>query len=177
MKLQKGKGKVSVSKLRNILQGSEYVLTFRDKGGDLMFVGVRLESKMGWVKKHENLIVLRTFSKREGLAGLQVGYGVFPLSIIETPCIKFVSLYPVLKPILPSFEIFNVHKLWRFLVSSCLILIVQCFSSCNRSNWCRKRIVKFLFHDSVIDHKVKKVQTTMKVHTKTNFKRNILMRN
>ncbi|KAJ0561840.1 putative histidinol-phosphate transaminase [Helianthus annuus] len=25
-----------------------------------------LESKMGWVKKHENLIVLRTFSKRAG---------------------------------------------------------------------------------------------------------------
>ncbi|KAJ0838611.1 putative histidinol-phosphate transaminase [Helianthus annuus] len=42
-----------------------------------------LESKMGWVKKHENLIVLRTFSKRAGLAGLRVGYGAFPLSIIE----------------------------------------------------------------------------------------------
>ncbi|KVG38855.1 Aminotransferase, class I/classII, partial [Cynara cardunculus var. scolymus] len=42
-----------------------------------------LDSKMGWVKKHENLIVLRTFSKRAGLAGLRVGYGAFPLSIIE----------------------------------------------------------------------------------------------
>lgn len=42
-----------------------------------------LESRMGWVKKHENLIVLRTFSKRAGLAGLRVGYGAFPLSIIE----------------------------------------------------------------------------------------------
>ncbi|XP_009365368.1 histidinol-phosphate aminotransferase, chloroplastic-like [Pyrus x bretschneideri] len=42
-----------------------------------------LESKMQWVKKHENLIVLRTFSKRAGLAGLRVGYGAFPLSIIE----------------------------------------------------------------------------------------------
>ncbi|KAL5776439.1 hypothetical protein ACOSP7_009365 [Xanthoceras sorbifolium] len=42
-----------------------------------------LESKMKWVKKHENLIVLRTFSKRAGLAGLRVGYGAFPLSIIE----------------------------------------------------------------------------------------------
>ncbi|CAA7388348.1 unnamed protein product [Spirodela intermedia] len=41
-----------------------------------------LESRMGWVKKHENLIVLRTFSKRAGLAGLRVGYGAFPLSII-----------------------------------------------------------------------------------------------
>ncbi|OMO89167.1 Aminotransferase, class I/classII [Corchorus olitorius] len=45
------------------------------------FSGV--ESRMQWVKKHENLIVLRTFSKRAGLAGLRVGYGAFPLSIIE----------------------------------------------------------------------------------------------
>ncbi|XP_058087725.1 histidinol-phosphate aminotransferase, chloroplastic-like [Magnolia sinica] len=42
-----------------------------------------LDSRMEWVKKHENLIVLRTFSKRAGLAGLRVGYGAFPLSIIE----------------------------------------------------------------------------------------------
>ncbi|KAB2065940.1 Histidinol-phosphate aminotransferase, chloroplastic [Gossypium arboreum] len=41
------------------------------------------ESRMQWVKKHDNLIVLRTFSKRAGLAGLRVGYGSFPLSIIE----------------------------------------------------------------------------------------------
>ena len=26
-----------------------------------------IESRMGWVKKHENLIVLRTFSKRAGM--------------------------------------------------------------------------------------------------------------
>ncbi|XWS23346.1 hypothetical protein CRYUN_Cryun28dG0005200 [Craigia yunnanensis] len=42
-----------------------------------------IESRMKWVKKHDNLIVLRTFSKRAGLAGLRVGYGSFPLSIIE----------------------------------------------------------------------------------------------
>lgn len=42
-----------------------------------------IESKMSWVKKHDNLIVLRTFSKRAGLAGLRVGYGAFPLSIIK----------------------------------------------------------------------------------------------
>nr|XP_010940036.1 histidinol-phosphate aminotransferase, chloroplastic [Elaeis guineensis] len=42
-----------------------------------------MTSRMDWVKKHENLIVLRTFSKRAGLAGLRVGYGAFPLSIIE----------------------------------------------------------------------------------------------
>ncbi|KAL0304960.1 UNVERIFIED_CONTAM: Histidinol-phosphate aminotransferase, chloroplastic [Sesamum calycinum] len=45
------------------------------------FAGI--ESKMRWVKKYENLIVLRTFSKRAALAGLRVGYGAFPLSIIE----------------------------------------------------------------------------------------------
>ncbi|KAJ7969706.1 histidinol-phosphate aminotransferase, chloroplastic-like [Quillaja saponaria] len=42
-----------------------------------------IQSRMSWVKKYENLIVLRTFSKRAGLAGLRVGYGAFPLSIIE----------------------------------------------------------------------------------------------
>ncbi|BFI29313.1 hypothetical protein AXG93_1154s1790 [Marchantia polymorpha subsp. ruderalis] len=40
-------------------------------------------SRMTWVKEHENLIVLRTFSKRAGLAGLRVGYGAFPLGIID----------------------------------------------------------------------------------------------
>jgi histidinol-phosphate aminotransferase len=43
----------------------------------------KIESKMSWVKKHDNLIILRTFSKRAGLAGLRVGYGAFPLSIIK----------------------------------------------------------------------------------------------
>jgi len=36
------------------------------------------ESYVDWVQDHENLIVLRTFSKWAGLAGLRVGYGVFP---------------------------------------------------------------------------------------------------
>ena len=35
-------------------------------------------SRVDWVRKHDNLIVLRTFSKWAGLAGLRVGYGVFP---------------------------------------------------------------------------------------------------
>jgi len=34
------------------------------------------------VPKHPNLIVLRTFSKWAALAGLRVGYGVFPTSIV-----------------------------------------------------------------------------------------------
>jgi len=41
------------------------------------------ESVVDLVPKHPNLIVLRTFSKWAGLAGLRVGYGIFPLDIIE----------------------------------------------------------------------------------------------
>jgi len=40
-------------------------------------------SRADWVLQHENLIVLRTFSKWAGLAGLRVGYGVFPHWIIS----------------------------------------------------------------------------------------------
>ena len=40
-------------------------------------------SRIGWVERHENLIVLRTFSKWAGLAGLRLGYGAFPASIIS----------------------------------------------------------------------------------------------
>lgn len=35
-------------------------------------------SRASWVKEHENLAVLRTMSKCAGLAGLRLGYGVFP---------------------------------------------------------------------------------------------------
>lgn len=35
-----------------------------------------------WVAAHDNLVVLRTFSKWAGLGGLRVGYGVFPPAII-----------------------------------------------------------------------------------------------
>lgn len=41
-----------------------------------------IESRASWVLKHDNLIVLRTFSKRAGLAGLRVGYGVFPSTLM-----------------------------------------------------------------------------------------------
>ncbi len=39
-------------------------------------------SRMKWVLEHENLIVLRTFSKLAGLAGLRVGYGAFPTALM-----------------------------------------------------------------------------------------------
>lgn len=35
------------------------------------------------VEQHPNLIVLRTFSKWAGLAGLRVGYGIFPAGVIR----------------------------------------------------------------------------------------------
>jgi histidinol-phosphate aminotransferase len=31
-----------------------------------------------WVREHSNLVVLRTFSKWAGIAGLRLGYGIFP---------------------------------------------------------------------------------------------------
>lgn len=39
--------------------------------------------RISWVLRHNNLIVLRTFSKWAGLAGLRLGYGAFPLPLIK----------------------------------------------------------------------------------------------
>ncbi len=44
----------------------------------------RLNSRMDWVTVHENLVILRTFSKWAGLAGLRVGYGAFPEWLMPT---------------------------------------------------------------------------------------------
>jgi histidinol-phosphate aminotransferase len=41
------------------------------------FAGLE-RSVAGWVAKTENLAVLRTFSKWAGIAGLRLGYGIFP---------------------------------------------------------------------------------------------------
>ena len=41
------------------------------------------KSRMNWVARYPNLVVLRTFSKCAALAGLRVGYGAFPLGMIE----------------------------------------------------------------------------------------------
>ena len=35
-------------------------------------------SRSPWVLDHENLVIIRTFSKSAGIAGLRLGYGVFP---------------------------------------------------------------------------------------------------
>lgn len=39
-------------------------------------------SKLKWVQKYPNLVVLRTFSKSAALAGLRIGYGSFPLDMV-----------------------------------------------------------------------------------------------
>jgi histidinol-phosphate aminotransferase len=39
-------------------------------------------TRIRWTLEYENLAVLRTFSKWAGLAGLRVGYGVFPQSLM-----------------------------------------------------------------------------------------------
>jgi histidinol-phosphate aminotransferase len=49
-------------------------------GGNL---GAEL-SRIREVPSRENLVVLRTFSKWAGLAGLRIGYGAFPLWLIQT---------------------------------------------------------------------------------------------
>ena len=51
-------------------------------------------SRVDWVLSHENLIVLRTFSKWAGLAGLRVGYGVFPHWVL-THLLKIKQPYNV----------------------------------------------------------------------------------
>jgi histidinol-phosphate aminotransferase len=51
-------------------------------------------SRVGWVAERDNLIVLRTFSKWAGLAGLRVGYGVFP-PVLATALLKLKSPYNV----------------------------------------------------------------------------------
>jgi histidinol-phosphate/aromatic aminotransferase/cobyric acid decarboxylase-like protein len=40
-------------------------------------------SNIEWTRKHANLIVLKTFSKAYGLAGLRVGYAVSPKKLIS----------------------------------------------------------------------------------------------
>uniref|UniRef100_A0A7C1FHN2 Histidinol-phosphate aminotransferase n=1 Tax=Caldilinea aerophila TaxID=133453 RepID=A0A7C1FHN2_9CHLR len=41
-------------------------------------------SRAGWTLRHNNLVVLRTFSKAAGIAGLRLGYGVCPAWLMET---------------------------------------------------------------------------------------------
>jgi histidinol-phosphate aminotransferase len=45
--------------------------------------GQGFETMIGEVGKYSNLVVLRTFSKWAGLAGLRIGYGAFPTEVAE----------------------------------------------------------------------------------------------
>ncbi len=47
------------------------------------FAGLE-HSLVRWVPEHDNLIVLRTFSKWAGIAGLRLGYGIFPRWLMPT---------------------------------------------------------------------------------------------
>ena len=49
---------------------------------DEAYVEFAGDSRAHWVPARQNLIVLRTFSKWAGLAGLRVGYGVFPAELM-----------------------------------------------------------------------------------------------
>ncbi len=49
---------------------------------DEAYVEFHGESRLAWVREHHNLMVLRTFSKRAGLAGLRIGYGAFPAALM-----------------------------------------------------------------------------------------------
>jgi len=49
---------------------------------DEAYVEFHGASRLPWVRQHDNLMVLRTFSKRAGLAGLRVGFGGFPLVLM-----------------------------------------------------------------------------------------------
>lgn len=45
--------------------------------------GQGFETLIGEVERYPNLVVLRTFSKWAGLAGLRIGYGAFPAEVAE----------------------------------------------------------------------------------------------
>jgi len=51
-------------------------------------------SRAPWVMRHENLVVLRTFSKAAGIAGLRLGYGICPAWLM-TQLWKFKQPYNV----------------------------------------------------------------------------------
>ena len=57
------------------------------------------------IKKFDNLIIVRTFSKAFGLAGLRVGY-----------CISNKKIIDLLKSIKPNYELNNINiKICKFL--------------------------------------------------------------
>jgi histidinol-phosphate aminotransferase len=78
-------------------------------------------SRIKWVQQYDNLVVLRTFSKCAALAGLRVGYGAFPLGMIEylwrAKQPYNVSVAAEVSPDGPC-----VHVSWQRVCSSWLVL-------------------------------------------------------
>ena len=68
---------ISEAKLRDLL--TLPIITVLDEA----YFEFHTRTFITWILEHPNLIVLRTFSKWAGLAGLRVGYGAFPGAIIE----------------------------------------------------------------------------------------------
>jgi histidinol-phosphate aminotransferase len=63
---------------------------------DEAYIDFSTEQSLGpLVRERANLVVLRTFSKLAGMAGLRVGYGLFPLGIIT-------HLWKVKQPYTPN---------------------------------------------------------------------------
>lgn len=70
---------VRLLKLPVLVVLDEAYIEFADGAGP----GGNGASRIGWVSRHSNLVVLRTFSKCAALAGLRVGYGAFPLDLAD----------------------------------------------------------------------------------------------
>jgi histidinol-phosphate aminotransferase len=51
-------------------------------------------SRASWVSQHDNLVILRTFSKAAGIAGLRLGYGICPAWLMAA-LMKFKQPYNV----------------------------------------------------------------------------------
>jgi histidinol-phosphate aminotransferase len=70
----------SLLELPALIVLDEAYIEFTDDGG-------RLGEARSWIRQipqYQNLVVLRTFSKWAGLAGLRVGYGAFPSWLLPT---------------------------------------------------------------------------------------------
>lgn len=69
-----------ILKLPALVVLDEAYIEFAEKGGSQ-------QENLSWIQKvpkRQNLVVLRTFSKWAGLAGLRVGYGAFPAWLAST---------------------------------------------------------------------------------------------
>jgi histidinol-phosphate aminotransferase len=56
--------------------------------------GITYSNSVDFVRRHANVVLLRTFSKAHGLAGLRVGYGVGPVELMGY-CARMRSTYSV----------------------------------------------------------------------------------